>query len=423
MLKIKIGKSIVSFYYFSLFAILCGGLFSFLFKGTPLVSWRQMFTVIGFLIFLYYFKINERRFVSVRNKLLRVTYYCLPFCIVGLFFQNYSFLRVGFSFWVYVAGFHLVLFPYILAARENFKPKTLFNFFAFLGLFFSIGLLIDSQTYIFKLLDPNTVESLTYLTEEDVTTGRCAFLADEVSTFGIYLSFCCASSAYLLCNTKGKLKQWYYILCVLMPILGSWYSGSRQIFFIVLLIAFFSMIYYAFCIKGNKGQIVVLSLFLFCAMSYYIVPMIAKNDKIAERYTGDSDGGNSMRIRQWESGSKYFIDHPMALLIGNGIGSVTTKDIRPGEKVYSHYESTFLSKMLDIGFSGLLFVLFPVFLILKYIRQRNDRDLFDFLMLIIVFNYLFTSFISPNGSHPSTQYIMFLIIGIYIVREKFVLYK
>jgi len=72
--------------------------------------------------------------------------------------------------------------------------------------------------------------------------------------------------------------------------------------------------------------------------------------------------------------------------------------------------------MIDMGLCGILILLFPAFYIIWQIYKLKHKIFFDILSFTVIINYLFISLISPNGASVSTQYIMYLLVGIYIVR-------
>lgn len=88
----------------------------------------------------------------------------------------------------------MVLLPVIsYMSGERFIYK-IFSFFAMLGLFISIGLIIDSQTMLFKFITIYANEDLANIDETILSQGRCSFLSESVSTFGVSFSFCVLSS-------------------------------------------------------------------------------------------------------------------------------------------------------------------------------------------------------------------------------------
>ena len=419
----KYSNYITLFYCISFFLVINGGLFSFLTKGTPFTIWRQILTFIGFSLLMCSFgRYKNRSLIKIEKDLLLLTFLCIPYCIYAFFFQGYSLIRVGFALWMYTAGFHVVLFSSYLLNSSKYNPRSIFKFFSLLGLFLSIGLIIDSQTLLFKFLVLSAHEDISYLAEEDLAMNRCSFLAESVSTFGVYFSFCVLSSFYLLYHSSKTKSQFFYLLCSFLPLIGSWFTGSRQIFVIVLFMFFAGFVYYVICAKGNRVILLVIFSIILIASGSVITSLLSSNKFLLERYLGDDKStgkADDTRIRQWKNGIDYLQENKLVLLIGHGVGSVPIKGVREGEFIGSNYENTFLAKMVDVGLFGIVLVLFPVIQIFSSLRKYKKKSIFDYLILVLLFNYLFVALISPNGATLSTQYIMFLVLSIYIHREKF----
>lgn len=83
-----------------------------------------------------------------------------------------------------------------------------------LGLFISIGLIIDSQTMLFKFITIYANEDLANIDETILSQGRCSFLSESVSTFGVSFSFCVLSSIIMYLKNKKDYVD-YFILYVL----------------------------------------------------------------------------------------------------------------------------------------------------------------------------------------------------------------
>lgn len=284
----KYSNYITLFYCISFFLVINGGLFSFLTKGTPFTIWRQILTFIGFSLLMCSFgRYKNRSLIKIEKDLLLLTFLCIPYCIYAFFFQGYSLIRVGFALWMYTAGFHVVLFSSYLLNSSKYNPRSIFKFFSLLGLFLSIGLIIDSQTLLFKFLVLSAHEDISYLAEEDLAMNRCSFLAESVSTFGVYFSFCVLSSFYLLYHSSKTKSQFFYLLCSFLPLIGSWFTGSRQIFVIVLFMFFAGFVYYVICAKGNRVILLVIFSIILIASGSVITSLLSSNKFLLERYLGD----------------------------------------------------------------------------------------------------------------------------------------
>ena len=88
-----LSNKVFSFYYTSFFLLINGGLVTFLTQGTPLAIWRQVLTVISFLILFLSLKHKNDKNV---DKALKVCF-CLVYLLFissvwSFFFQGYSLL-------------------------------------------------------------------------------------------------------------------------------------------------------------------------------------------------------------------------------------------------------------------------------------------------------------------------------------------
>lgn len=417
-------KKVNSFYYLSFLLVINGGLITFLTKGTPFTIWRQLITIIGVFILFWTLKnVKEKSLRFVLKSYLVIISLLFICCIIGYFFQGYSILRIVYSLWGYVVGFPIIIFPILLTKEKNFNPRRFFAFFSHLGVFLSLGLFIDSQTSIFKFINLS-INGLENSSEQyiDIYTSRCSFLAETVTTFGVFLSFTILSSLYLLSVTNNIKKKLYLYFASFIPLVGSWFTGSRQIFIVVFITLFFGLLAY---LKQQKKELkyFMMSLCIIVPLILsYVIPLMVENKELLSRYVGDNEGvvsGDEERVAQWIRGSEYIIDNGYVVLFGNGMGSFAVKGVNRGELKTEHYENTYLMRIIDTGFIGLWTILFPVYVILRNIYVMRRKNILDKLSLCIIFCYLFTSFISPNGASPSTQYIMFVLAGIYLVRNKF----
>lgn len=423
MTSVRICKATTSVYYLSFFMIINGGLFSLLFMGTPLTVWRQLLTGIGFLIFVYYSnKIKNRKLYLVEKDLLLFSFLLIISATYSFCVLQYSAVRIVYSFWIYICAFHVIIFPSIILQSGKKHVRNFFVFFSYIGLFLSIGLIIDSQTLLFKFVALGLNEGLESLSDEALQMERCRFLAETVSTFGVYLSFTVLSSFYLLMDASSFFKRTFFLLSAFLPIVGAWFTGSRQIFLVVLLLFIVGFVYYS--IKSGK-LLFVLRIWGFISIItiFIVLPLIMENEDLLARYTGESTSsskGDNTRIEKWRNGWEYVTDNPIIFLFGNGLSSsFAVQGVRAGEPVLDHYENTFLMRFVDTGIVGVLLILYPSVKIFILLIRHRKKGILDILSFCLIFNYLFISFISPNGATPSSQYIIYLLLGVYVVRSDF----
>lgn len=131
----KVSSYIYVYFYISIFCILNGGLFSYLTANTPFSYWRQFFTLLGFcLLFRASHFMYSSQLIRMQKYMLFIIYVLILFALYAYFYTGLNLIRIGYSFWLYISAFHMVLLPVIsYMSGERFIYK-IFSFFAMLGL-------------------------------------------------------------------------------------------------------------------------------------------------------------------------------------------------------------------------------------------------------------------------------------------------
>ena len=384
-----------------------GLLVGYLLKPIGLVFWRQIIWLAGLLIlYILILKNAEekyryngiRKYMKITNTLICV------FSFIALFISDYSLIRILFSDIQYVFSFSFLAMPYFFTDERN--RKRLFRYFTLLGIFISVGLIIDSMSPVFESfkVKANAEERTTFFTE-------------HATTMGLFYNFLLIALCYYAYYTKSALMSFFLILSSLLFIPGAWVTGSRQVLLIIMLtLACFYL--YVFIKKAKMRLWIGLVFFVVSVFFYNSIITFMNNSNQSSRFEMNMIE-DDVRYLRWIEGVRYFsINYVNYWLFGHGIGTTNDAQVTSDEYQLSHYENTYIARFIDTGYMGLFIFLFPVFYIIRLLL-KNRFTLFSLLMYSFVTGYLIISFISPNGAHPLSTSTLFIVIGLLLHRDKF----
>lgn len=383
-----------------------GLLFTYLFAGTPLLIWRQLLWV-G-LIFLASCVIKELYPIQ-RNQIVYFILFVVSvyFVFIGFFTYiiGYNINRIIFGIWLYSMGIPIyILSKYVFLDRRFFYKYV--NFIICLGVFISIGLIIDYYTVLFTPIKA---------TNQDVEfnrefSNRASFLSEASTVFSMLMF-----SSSLLCllryfQNKHLFNSSFYLICNLLIIMSSWFTGSRQIFLILLLanLLFYLIVLFNRNIRKNikfyLSPLVVFILFS-CLFSYL---QYNSDSSLIERFT-TSEIKDDSRYESWSKGYEEVFgnDSYLNFCFGNGIAYTQTSVAQQGEKIGFHYENTFLARLSETGVLGLILLIAPVLFIL--FKSYPIKTLFDIFSIVIAICFLVICMISPNGQFQISTIIIYQI--------------
>jgi len=395
--------------------LLNGALFTFLFQGTPFSAWRQVLWLVGLLILA--------RYAVIKNVYKKECFFSFfvysSFLILVLqtiytiAIQDYSFQRLFYSWWIYLSGIPFFILPYVI----DFERKKIANFekyLIYLGLFFSIGLIIDANTSIFLFIKFKTIgkEAAELAFEGE---NRASFLSETVSTFAITLAFSLLLTIKSINSSKNKIHQLFMFSIAVITLIGSWFTGSRQIFLLILLLLGISSAWLYFISK--KRFLFVVYFMLSILLLPVLISFMTTNEELADRYSTKSITSDK-RYLLWKQGFDDTILSPdlVTLLLGNGIGYASTQKAAFGENSGSHYENSFLHRANETGLIGLTLLLAPLVGILTSISLKR-RDYIDLSAILLCASFVFISFVSPNGATQTTSMTMYTAWGLFAYRK------
>ena len=412
-------KRTLYIYLLSIFMLANGALFTWLFLGTPLSFWRQLIWGFG----LYVVIKNYHKFKDPKlNRFLRLhSYFCcyvIAMSAITILIYNFNLMRIIYAFWMYFSGLPFILLPYIYK-QQGLKPENLFKTFAYLGLFLTLGLIIDYTTggFFTKSFLLATASDLGGLLEAD----RYCFLSEAPTTFAVYYSFCMVSTLYLMYSTNEYKKKFIYFCITLSFFLGAFFTGSRQIVAALGIVFSISLIYYILFVKDKKTFIAA-SLIIATISLPYINRFINSGDSYyKERYNTESIKEDS-RYAAWEDGLNETIlsGDIKTTLVGKAVALSQGQKAAKGEILGRHYENTFYSRWSELGIYGTLFIFIPICFVIKRMKKL---DFLNVLITSLFISYLFISYISPNGIHQTTQMVIYISIGIFLCKDYFAIRK
>lgn len=414
-MQYNITKQNLKYYIYLLFVIMLsnGLLFNYLLAGFSI--WRQLIWLIGTSIFIsflftnYNFIKKQKVFFHFRLSLLILLIYLL----VDLIIKEYNFVRVIYGLFVYLFGYSFLTLPFIVTNLK--KEISFFKFLAWLGIFISIGLIIDGvNNNIFFFLKAYASE----VSVEDFELNRASFLSESPTIFGMSLLLCLISNLYTSHLSKSKFWQIFYILTSFIFLGGAWFSGARQVFFILLFTEILFFIYKSY--KDISKLLIFLFLILpVLILTYkFINPNIDDTNvsKYSERFTSDTDGGNATRIEAWTEGLNQFSLNNLSLFTGHGLSYTMGQQALPSEEVGYHMESSVWAVFSE-GSIFLWYVFFWPWIYSIKLWLKMKPSLLKLLIFSFLISYIFTGFVSPNSSHPLASMSLFIVMGLLINLE------
>lgn len=410
-------KAIFAFYIVSIFMLTNGSLFGWAFMGTPLIIWRQIIWVVGLIISFKLLPVFESMELdSVFNVEKRFFFCIVVLSVVTIIVYHFNLLRIAFAFWIYFAGLPFVCFPILVKQSRIVSSQTFYSIFAMFGFFLSIGLIVDYMTggYFtrrFLIGEAGSLELLGML-----ESGRYCFLSEAPTIIGVFYTFCMMCGLMRMYESKRLCTKMFYLVMSGSFIIGGWFTGSRQIVLVLVLMYIGGLFFYCLKAEDTKSHIIIAVLISLFSLPSLYTSFMLKDDTYAERYSSESIEQDT-RSRAWENGFKHTIcDDITITLVGEAVALSQGQKALPGETTGSHYENSFFARISECGIVGLLLLCYPVI----YVLRRLQRwDLFQLLLIIILLAYLITCFVSPNGQHQTSQMALFLTLGMYIARDYF----
>ena len=404
------NQNIICFYIVSIFLLANGAFATSIFMKLHMPFWRQLIWIIGL-----YFLFQKCRSVCSKDLNLFLSehkqcfYWIVFLSILAIILYHFNLLRIIYAWWTYFSGIPFVIFP-ILLRRSGWTEKKINLLFLSLGLFMSIGLIADYFsggyfTQMFLLSQTKDLEGL-------LNDGRYCFLSEAPTTFGVYLSLCTAMSLRHFYSSNDFGSKTLAITSTLLCILGAWFTGSRQIVFVIIMtqtiiICYFSIIkrIHLFFVLGT----IIISAIL---LGPKIKKMIYADEAYQARYSTETISEDN-RGKYWYEGFMYCIGdlNLKRIVFGEAVAFVQGQKALANEAIGRHYENTFWSRMSEIGIIGLYLFLLPV---VFYKKQRSISKSDSIIFGTVLLSFIFISYISPNGQHQTTQMAIYIVVGLLI---------
>lgn len=409
-------RAAVVYYIISLFMLANGNLFSFILKSIHLSIWRQLIFAVGICILLFF----RNSYIKTYYYRILKTYFFLAliisiFAIITDIIHRFSIIRLGFAFWGYFCGVPFILFPYIFRRYMNNKNAIKFyNIFIILGVFSTLGLFLDyclggAITQFFFLFN----ENLDDYSFENI--GRYYFLTESPTSFGLFYCFCLICVFFRIYFEKKTSRKIIFFIIALSFLFGGWLTGSRQILLALLIELTVCGVFYLFHTKDNKTYLILALVLGIAILPSILSNMFSANENLSERFSS-STIKEDKRSLVWKRSFEETCLEMDVLLFGKAFGYTVLNNVGEGEDIGYHYENTFFARISETGLVGLLIFLYPFIIILSKMRRI---DFFKSLILGFAISFLIVSFISPNGTHQTSQMVLFIALGMILDKDYF----
>lgn len=402
------SKSVLYFYIISIFLFANGALSNFIFTRLHLNIWRQLIFALGL-----YFMIREIKDIGYSSltayvhKIKGFFFIIVAFSLLTIIIDQFNVIRIAFTWWAYFSGLPFIIFPFV-ARNCGWSEKKLNYFFISLGLFQTVGLIVDFFTGgIFT----NTFKVMTDNTEHLIEGARYCFLAEAPTTFGLYYAICMMFCMKEFSREQSVLGKYVLLVIASSFLIGAWFTGSRQIVFVLGLVFALLLIYLLIFSRKGVSSVLLLGLTISLAAPS-VMAKLYSDSAYEERYSDDSVK-EDIRYQWWREGMQYCIfDMDIKrIVIGEGVGYVHGQKALPGERTGRHFENSIWTRMSETGIVGIWLFIFPILIVLKNFKTRSFVDV---LALSAMIGYLFVSYVSPNGEHQTSQMSLYLAFGLYL---------
>lgn len=399
------------FFYITAIVMLTNGLlFNYLFLGSFFKMWRQFIWLTGtwfFISFLIanYGQIRKQKFYLHFKWSVLIL---LIASVVSILINEFNILRILVGWMIYIFGYSFLLLPFIIL--KNNKEKSFFRFLSWLGIIISIGLILDGL----KIISLSLLKNFENTTESELI--RATFLTEAATILGISSLFLLICNLYTFHLSKTKFSQIFYLGTSLIFVLGAWFTGSRQVFFVIAFTETIALFYISTLYNRNR---ILKSLFLIVLIIislFLIKPLLTstKYEIYSKRYLSDTDGGNIVRQNAMAVGIKQLSLENLPLwFTGHGFTYTMGQQAKSGEKVGYHMESSVWAMFSECGIFS-WYVFFGPLIYSISLWRRLKKSFFKILVFCFLISYSFTAFVSPNASHPLSTMCLFIIMGFLI---------
>lgn len=391
--------------------------FNYLALGTPLVIWKQAFSVFLLLAFFPVFAnlVKDPSSQSASRLLLLIAVMVVCTIVATLFsisngIQAY---RLSYGLIAYIGFMPLVLLPFLLLKFS--KPQYLFNIIIVVGVFSGIGLILDYTTDILAFLPRSEEVSEA---AKLLTVRRATFLFGAPTTIYPTLSFAMAMLMYLAIEQRGFFRRFAYFALIALMLVGFILTGSRsQVVLALALLALGSVgwVYY------SKDR--VFGIFVLCASvvaltfaSSYGLGKAQQGEYLFDRYKSafsKENAGNDVRYEEWSKGFELITTNMAVATVGVGIGSSAAQIENDGYEATSHYESTLFQSFSEGGIFGFLLRYAPGFFALFFLLfSFQQKSYLRFMIGVWLMTYFASIFSAPTAAGYHVQATYYIAAGL-----------
>ena len=364
MKKISIFK-----FFFYLLLVIC-----IFYTADKLFNLKSPLFLLCFLIFVFDYLGSGKR--PIPKLLVIINFFILIVPIISIFLyfiQNFTFPSAGFDLYKshILVFLSIILFYYKLDAIEPFSIILLFLSFFIISVYFIVTIFPETYSIIYFW-------GLNY---QIFLIGERSYSVDTESIWSIYFvtsPMLVIPIAYFT-NKYFESKNVFYLILIFVNVFAMFIAGTRNNMLVSLLLPL--ILFY----KYSKNKILVL-FFLFSVMFgtfiYYF--------DLLKSMLSVEEASNSTKIGLLDDYIKIF-SNPFSLIFGQGFGSSHFWISRGKYDFVTEltYLEIFRSYGIFLGFSILLMIFYPVFILFF------KKSLKFFFILIAYLFYLIMSATNP----------------------------
>ena len=400
-------------------------LFNSVFKGTPLYFWKQYIWFVSMLLFLFFPLGNsllDRTLRQKRKTIIGLLIVLMLYAFFTFIIPQFNLIRILFGVWKYTSGIGFLLLP-ILWHKLGWKQQHLFVLFTVVAFISGVGLVIDGRFNVFSFFGTDTELGAEYGSREtdlESYAYRASFLFEAANTLGYALLFDLACGVIVFFMPGARL--WHKLLGVMTVVslaAGAFYTGSRQIFFLVPVLFGWMLLQISRRLGTFSKMLICMLLLLggFAGYMGYKQLLSTATQASASRFEGfDLQEDGRIQGQWWPGLQQLGMDNFPYWFSGHGLAYVSAPKALPGEAVGRHYESSLFAVFSELGYFGWLLVYWVVWRgywnFQKTKGMLASRGLAAYLPFFVVL-----SCVAPTLTNPSAQMIIWTIFGISLVNR------
>lgn len=247
------------------------------FVGLTGINTKMALAIVGLLLLVWHWV--KGRKVRVEKGVFMASVWAFLFSLISFFSVVYNnttdnaFVFYFISMWVWMGGAYAVI-SLIREVHGSASLQLVFHYMAWVCAIQAIlAIIIDNVSSVQTAIDGIVSQNVEYLHR----TGRLYGIGASFDTAGIRFSCALLGLGYLLVNNKSNTwRSWYWILFVIIIVLGNMMSRTTIVGVIVSILYILSRSQMSFLTTGitlagiRKFMVVFLLLGISCGFAYYM---------------------------------------------------------------------------------------------------------------------------------------------------------